>query len=297
MCGKIYSHRSSLFNHKKKCILLHPSVVTEHTDTLYKRDVIIDKLVNENKEMKNENKEMKSMITLLLEKMNNVIDVIPKIGNVTNNNTMHNTTHNLNFYLTDTCKHAESIHDFTERYVKKCSDFFIKNYRNIANNQVCMATNVYEIMFKCMEENPKYMNFIQTTDVKNGVHYVKEKKKDENRKLHGEAEFIKYVDGFEKAGASIGHAINKAILPLYTEFINKLEQEIGKSPIEDNFSNDEEYENELNKYKIRKQQSTQSLRSNVHNTMNLFDSKTRKMDILKNTKRVSDTVSVQTSNI
>ena len=85
------------------------------------------------------------------------------------------------------------------------------------------------------------MNFIQTTDVKNGIHYVKEKKKDENRQLSGDAEFIKYVDGFEKAGASIGHAINKAFVPLQSEFSKKLEGEIGQPPNEDDYEDEEEY--------------------------------------------------------
>ena len=129
--------------------------------------------------------------------VNKVIDVIPKMGNTTTHNTTNNT---LNFYLTNTCKDAESSHDFTDRYVKRCTDFFIENYRNIANKQICLATNVYNIMFMCLEENPQYMNFIQTTDIKNGVHYVKEKKKDENRQLYGEAEFIKYVDSFYGQG-------------------------------------------------------------------------------------------------
>ena len=220
------------------------------------------------------------------ELVNKMIEVMPKIGNVTNNTT-NNT---LNFYLTNTCKNAESIHDFTDRYVKRCSDFFIEHYRDIANNQMCLATNVYEIMFKCLEENPQYMNFIQTTCVKNGIHYVKEKKKDENRQLYGEAEFIKYIDGFEKAGASIGHALNKAIFPLQTEFTRKLEREIGIPPNESDFEDDDEYEDALDKYKIRRQDATRNLQLNVCNTMSLFDSKTRKMDILNKTRRVKEGV-------
>ena len=143
-------------------------------------------------------------------------------------------------------------------------------------------------MFTCLEENPQYMNFIQTTDIKNGVHYVKEKKKDENRQLYGEAEFIKYVDGFEKAGASIGHAINKSFFPLQVEFTRKLEQEIGKPPTEDDYDDEESYEEALYRYKSRKREASSSLQKNVCNTMSMFDSKTRKMDILRRTKRARD---------
>ena len=276
------------------------------------RDDLITRLLQELTEERNKQNEMKSVFMLMMEKyqemqlqnqknttdiikeatkgnqelVNKMIEVMPKMGNVTNNTT-NNT---LNFYLTNTCKNAESIHDFTDRYVKRCSDFFIEHYRDIANNQMCLATNVYEIMFKCLEENPQYMNFIQTTDVKNGIHYVKEKKKDENRQLYGEAEFIKYIDGFEKAGASIGHALNKAIFPLQTEFTRKLEREIGVPPNESDFEDDDEYEDALDKYKIRRQDATRNLQLNVCNTMSLFDSKTRKMDILNKTRRVKEWV-------
>lgn len=319
-CGNLYKHASSLWNHRKKCnnngldstkslvptniqeipILTNP--IIQNT-----KDDLIEKLLNELHTERAEKTDMKSMFMLMMEKyqemqvknqeliqetvkgnqelVNKVINVLPNMGNTTNNNTTNNT---LNFYLTNTCKDAESIHDFTDRYVKQCTDFFKENYRHIANNEMCLATNVYNIMFKCLKENPQYLNFIQTTDVKNGIHYVKEKKKDENRKLYGEAEFIKYVDGFEKAGASIGHAINKSFYPLQTEFVHKLEKEIGNPPCEDDFEDENKYEDALFNYKIRKRESSSSIKTNVCNTLSLFDSNTRKMDILKKTKRVRD---------
>ena len=95
-------------------------------------------------------------------------------------------------------------------------------------------------------------------------------------------EFIKYVDGFEKAGARIGHAINKSFFPLKTEFAQKLEQEVGIAPNEEDYDDDDDYEDALDRYKTRKREASCSLQMNVCNTMSLFDSKTRKLDILKN---------------
>jgi len=313
-CGHTYKHQSSLWNHRQKCdynsidaVNIQETPISTNHPIQENRDDLIEKLVAELHAERAEKSDMKSMFMLMMEKyqemqiqnqentreilkesvkgnhdlVNKVIDVIPKMGNTTNNNT-------LNFYLTNTCKDAESIHDFTDRYVKQCTDFFKENYRNIANNQICLATSVYDIMFKCMKDNPQDMNFIQTTDVKNGVHYVKEKKKDENRQLYGEAEFIRYVDGFERAGASIGNAINKSFFQLQSEFVRKLELEVGPPPDEEDFEDEDEYENVLYKYKIRKQDSIRSLKMGVCNTISLFDSKTRQMDILKNTKRVKE---------
>jgi hypothetical protein len=272
---------------------------------------MIEKLMEELISERAEKSEMKSMFIMMMEKyqentrellketvkgnqdlVNKVIDVIPKMGNTTNTNSNNNNTTNnntLNFYLTNTCKDAESIHDFADRYVKQCTEFFVENYRSIANNQMCLASNVYNIMFKCLKENPQYMNFIQTTDVKNGIHYVKEKKKDENRQLCGDAEFIKYVDGFERAGASIGHAINKAFVPLQSEFSKKLESEVGQPPNEDDYEDEEEYEDLLDKYKQRKSESGRHLNMHIYNAMSLFDSNSRKMEVLTKTRRVKNT--------
>jgi len=290
------------------------------------KDVVIEKLVEELTSERAEKSEMKSMFMMMMEKIqemqqqnqemqqknqemqmkanentreilketvkgnqdlvNKVIEVIPKMGNTTNNNNTINNNNTLNFYLTNTCKDAESIHDFTDRYVKQCTKFFIDNYRSIANNQMCLATNVYNIMFTCLKENPQYLNFIQTTDVKNGIHYVKEKKKDKDRQLYGEAEFIKYVDGFERAGASIGHAINKAFVPLQSEFSKKLELEVGRPPNEDDYEDEEEYEDALDKYKQRKSESGRHLNKHIFNAMSMFDSSSRKMEVLTKTRRV-----------
>ena len=76
------------------------------------------------------------------ELMNKVIDVIPQMGNTTNSHNNNTTNNTLNFYLTHTCKDAESIHDFTERFVKRSVDFFKGNYIEEAHNQIDMASNI-----------------------------------------------------------------------------------------------------------------------------------------------------------
>jgi hypothetical protein len=300
-CNRSYKDRSGLWRHKNKCVGKTTIVSDSNIDTNdVSKDVLIDTLVNELKKEREDSKEMKSMFMMMMEKydaerkqnesdknelLNKVISIIPTINNT--NTTVNNT---LNFYLTYTCKDAESIHDFTDRYIKKCVDFFTNKYRDVASNQISLASNVYEIFFKCLEANPQYLNFIQTTDVKNGVFYVKEKKKDHNRQLFGEAEFIKYVDGFEKAGTSIGHAMNKAFLPLKTTFTVKLEKEIGKPPNEDDYENEDEYEEILNKYKERKLGIGRCLFTHVYDATSLFDIKPRKLEILEKTKRLKDTL-------
>jgi len=306
-CGREYKHASSLWNHKKQCC---ESVSYEKEEQDYsQKDELIERLVNSNNEMREENREIKSMFMLMLEKyqesqlqhqeinrqnqqttkeivkgnqelLNKVIEVMPRIGNTTN---IEKQT--LNFYLTNTCKNAESIHEFTDRFVERSVEFFKENYRQIAWNQVNLASNVFDIFYKCLAENPQYMNFVQTTDVKNGVLYVKEKKKDSNRQLSGEAEFIKYMDGFEKAGLNIGHAINQAFNPLQTKFEEIMKIEFGQKPVEENYEDEDEYENALNDYKEKTGDIKRQLLMQVFNTIGLFENKGKRLEILSKTKR------------
>ena len=295
-CGKIYKYNSGLCKHKNKC-------KSPEKSPHLSKDTVIEDLAKENREMK-------SMFLMMLEKyqetqianmkmnettlkvvkdnqemVNKFIEAIPQCGNV-NNTYIEKQT--LNFYLTNTCKNAESIHDFTDRYVKKCVEFFENNYREVAYNQISLASNVYDIFFKCLTENPQNMNFVQTTDVKNGVLYVKEKKKDENWQLQGEAEFIKYIDGFEKAGLNISHAIHKAFNPMQHEFEERLKQECGEEPCEEDYNNEDAYERELNAYREKMGEVKCNLLTQVFDTARLFDNKTRRTEILSKTKRIKE---------
>ena len=310
-CGKQYSARNSLWYHKQKCQIkqetntdtnkVNSVVSTENESTeIDKRDELIERLVSSNTEMVTSSNEMKSMFQLLLEKyhesqiqnqelMNKVIDVIPQIGNTTNSNN-HNTTNNntLNFYLTNTCKDAETIHDFTDRFVQRSVEFFKGNYLDVAHNQIDLASNVYDIFKNCLDENPQTQKFVQTTDAKNGIVYIKEKQKDANRKLCGDAEFIKYIDGFEKAGTNISHAINCAFIPIQDNFKEILERECGKEPHEDDYEDEDQYERDIDIYKEKTGDLKRHLLIQSLNTVCLFDAKKHRNEVLDKTRRLKE---------
>jgi hypothetical protein len=280
-CGKSYKYRQSLHRHKLKCKLLGISPQNEEKEEV-------------EQQQQTSNEDMKSMFLQMIEKyhvntmevVNKVVDALPKMGNTINNNNIEKQT--LNFYLTNTCKDAETIHDFTERYVKRCVDFMNENYRMVAHNQINMASSIYDLFFKCLSENPQNMNFLQTTDVKNGILYVKEKKKDSARDCYGEAEFIKYMDGFEKAGFNIGHAILRAFNPLQQQYEQILERECGRKPNEDNYEDDEEYERDLDAYSEKVGQLKCSLMVQVYDTVRIFEDKRKRNEILSRTKRLKE---------
>ena len=302
-CGKVYSHRASLFNHQKKCNYQqeqeHPPK-EENTPKDDDKDKVIDVLLKRNDEMQN-------LVLLLVKSMQEnqanqmenqadmtkkiIQEVIPLIGNDHHNTTTTNTnSHNntLNFYLTNTCKDAESITDFTSRFCERIETFFNGNYDKIAHNQISLADNVQTIFFECMDDKTQPNRFIQTTDKKNGIFYVKEQKKDEENKLVGDAEFVKYKDGFDKHGAKLGHAIHKTIHPCKEACIQKLELNIQPKPNEDEYEDDEEYEQAYDNYRKSTGEIKENLMFQTHYAMNLFDNKQVREKTLSHTKRSKD---------
>ena len=316
-CGKVYKARNSLWYHKKKCNGQQKTPQFENTfiEVEDKKDKIIEEMMKDSQEMnklfmkdsvevKNlfmkDSLEMKNLLLMFVKnqqdvaqkQQENTVEIItgvmkslPPMGNTTNTNSHNNT---LNFYLTNTCKDAESIHDFTERFVARSIEFFKDNFRQVASNQVDLASSVYEIMNKCLNEKPQNEKFIQTTDVKNGILYVKEKKKNEQRQLYGEAEFVKHIDGFEKAGINLEHAINKVFLPMKEEFTELMKLECGNAPDEDNFEDEDEYEEELYKYNSRVMELKRNMCLQTYNTSTVFDKKHIRDEILARTKRIKE---------
>ena len=295
VCGKKYTARNSLWYHKQKCIMRQKNPPVENTSVEVedKRDKIIEVMMKDSQEMKNLIiMLMKNQQEVSQKQQENTVEIItgvmkalPPMGNTTNTNTnSHNNT--LNFYLTHTCKDAESIHDFTDRFVARSIEFFKENFRQVASNQVDLAASVYDIMNKCLNEKPQIEKFIQTTDVKNGILYVKEKKKDKQRQLYGEAEFVKHMDGFEKAGTNLEHAINQVFFPMKDEFTELLKLECGSAPHEDNYEDEDDFEDELYKYKERVTEVKRNMCLQTYNTSTVFDKKFIRDEILARTKRV-----------
>ena len=309
VCGKEYKHSSTLSRHKKKCNgLKNPPVENTFVKVEDKRDKIIEGIMKDSLEMKNliimlmknQQEVVQTNQQLAQKQHENTVETItsvmkglPPMGNTTNNtnNTNTNTnSHNntLNFYLTHTCKDAESIHDFTERFIARSIEFFKENYRQVASNHVDLPSSIYDIMNQCLNDKPQVEKFIQTTDVKNGILYVKEKKKDEQRQLYGEAEFVKHVDGFEKSGMNLEQSINKVFLPLKDEFTELMRLELGNAPKESNFEDEDKFEEELYNYKNRVMELKRNMCVQIYNTSTIFDKKHIRNEILERTKRIKE---------
>jgi hypothetical protein len=203
ICGKSFKYRQGLFVHRKTCIdyVNHDSKYGNNTDkenmnkesskesskeinnVLYSdnKDNITKsmfmELINDNKEMIKIIKEQQDQIKKQQEQ---IITIIPKIGNTTNHNTTNNnnTTNNfnLNVFLNEHCKDALNISDFIDSLKITLEDLLFSKTNGISRG-------ITDIMIKGLKELDIYKRPIHCTDIKRDIMYIKDEDKwckDEN---------------------------------------------------------------------------------------------------------------------
>ena len=143
-CGKKYTHRQSLYNHKKKCTFIpdtNHDITEDNNDETpddnnnennqEKNDVIqvmndneihpngqMDVLINLFQEQLKENKELKELI---IEQQKKILEM--GVGTTNIINTQNNNKFNLNVFLNETCKDALNLSDFLESLILTLTDF------------------------------------------------------------------------------------------------------------------------------------------------------------------------------
>lgn len=164
-CGKKYKHKQSLYNHKKKCLLVveeeteerEPEIQNEIAPTKDKDEMIIEF--------------MKSQAELNKTLMNAVTE--GKMGNTTNNNNnttnnINNNQFNLNFFLNDTCKDALNITDFLDSIQLQLNDLEETGRLGHVNG----ISRIFVNALKNMDESQRP---IHCTDSKRETLYIKDK--------------------------------------------------------------------------------------------------------------------------
>ena len=194
-CNKEYKARTSLWYHEKKCksqsllikkdsdiivendneknIILSPSnhvtITSEMFMTLIKNSEEMMKVIKEQQEQIKEQHEQ-------------MITIIPKIGNTTNNNnTTNNTTNNfnLNVFLNEHCKDALNISDFIDSLKITLEDLLFSKTNGISRG-------ITDVMIKGLKELDIHKRPIHCTDIKRDIMYIKDEDKwckDENHEL------------------------------------------------------------------------------------------------------------------
>ena len=114
-CGKKYSYRQSFMRHQDICsFVVSIDMETDSVDKEIKNETTDNNML---KDIINENKELR---TILKQQQEQISELIPKIGNTTNNNTTNK--FNLNVFLNERCKDALNLEDFIQSIQLKLGD-------------------------------------------------------------------------------------------------------------------------------------------------------------------------------
>jgi len=190
-CGKKYTHRASLFNHKKKCKYTRYEKIMEVTviDEPISQDNIVKNLmkqneqlhkmiINRDEEQKKRDEEQKKRDEHNMNNIENLSKQISNISsNVTTNNNTNNTTNNttnnkfnLNFFLNTQCKDAMSIQSFMENLQLGCKELehmgdvgYLNGMIDIFNNTLGNM-DIYKRPLHCTDLKREVLYFKQGTD-------------------------------------------------------------------------------------------------------------------------------------
>lgn len=181
VCGKSYNHRASLFNHKKTCVMVtgNGKVSDKVVDDMGENIIINDNIMTVDKlqlttdmfmKLMNDNQDM---IKIIKEQQNQLNTVLPKIGNVTNNNLTTNNMNNnfnLNFFLNEKCKDALNISEFIESLKITLEDLQYSRLNGLVEG-------ISNVMIRGLRELDIYKRPIHCTDVKRDTMYIKDDEK------------------------------------------------------------------------------------------------------------------------
>ena len=168
-CENTFNSRTTLWRHKKICSIIQKEE-TATNNTISTTDIDIDKELLMKMLLKNQDI-MEGILFKNSDVMNKMLEVMPQLGNTTNNNTnSHNTTNNqfnINMFLNEHCKNAMNLTDFIESLpiTNKTYDETIENG---------LTKTITNMMVNGLKELDILDRPIHCTDTKRKTLYVKE---------------------------------------------------------------------------------------------------------------------------
>ena len=165
ICGKKYKYKQGLYRHHKNCKLMIDNEEIKEDSNEFKKLVV--KLINDNSEMKN----------IIIKQQEQIGELIPKIGNTTNNNSLTKNKFNINVFLNEKCKDALSLDKFIDNIQISIKDLLTtKDKGNIEG--------ISNIIMENMNKLSLYERPLHCTDLKRETLYIKNKnewEKDNNK--------------------------------------------------------------------------------------------------------------------
>ena len=169
LCGKLYKTRAGLWKHNKVCKVINNGeneIVQLDTNTTPDLNLLL-KILEDNKELRTmlcqqQEQYMNKLTQQQQQHHQQITEMIPKIGNTTNNNTF-----NLQLFLDEKCKDAVNISDFIESL-----NIQMKDLEHTKTHGICEG--VANIFVNGLKELGTYKRPIHCTDMKRETLYIKE---------------------------------------------------------------------------------------------------------------------------
>ena len=171
-CKKKYNSRSGLYKHSKTCTEKYVDATDNCFHSGIKQKKVDDNFQKVEPTFQKVDEDQTTQIYSLIMKQGEILEsLIRKIGdtpcNTTNNNNNNNTQINMNVYLNETCKDAESLPQFIENIQLQLSDLISVNNEGLLNS-------TKNIFLKELQNTEQIKRPIQCTDIKRKILYVKE---------------------------------------------------------------------------------------------------------------------------
>ena len=184
ICGKIYKHNQSLFNHKKKCVFVKEETnndISNNQLTLNNNHIsnniitqeTIIKLINESTDIKNllitQQQQLFDQHKQLIEQQKQLVEIVPKIGNnITNNNTANiKQKFNINIFLNEQCKDAINMNDFIKKIQLTLNNLDFTKHNGLTEG-------LSNIFIENMNKLSLYERPLHCTDSKRETLYIKD---------------------------------------------------------------------------------------------------------------------------
>ena len=182
-CNKVYNTRSGLWKHIKICDYItnvtelssdhckneEPTIKKDNLYSIPNKDDLLLKLIKDNDEM----------MKIIKGQQEQINSIIPKLGNITNNNTTMNNNFNLNVFLNEQCKDALNISDFIDSLKITLEDLLFSKTNGISRG-------ITDVLIKGLKELDIHKRPIHCIDIKRDIMYIKDEdkwQKDENHDM------------------------------------------------------------------------------------------------------------------
>ena len=140
-CGKSYKYRQGLHKHQQRCN-------QENKLTIDYKDMFLN-MVKQNKDL-----------------MNQVTDLIPKVGNNNNNTITNRNKFNINIFLNEECKDAITMNEFIKKIEVSLGNLLITQNKGLTEG-------VSNIFIENMNKLSLHERPMHCTDIKREIVYIK----------------------------------------------------------------------------------------------------------------------------